>query len=115
MNKREDRLAYRLNEAARMLGVSPDWLRYGGETAPAGEPELNAYVADPMDLEDPIVGLGRAGNDLRVRSRCRRLSAASSAPPGATGSRIIGRSHPTAIGTLIAPVAPSPTGCRRGG
>ena len=35
---------------ARMLGVSPDWLRYGGETAPAGEPELNAYVADPMDL-----------------------------------------------------------------
>lgn len=35
---------------ARILGVSPDWLRYGINTVVAGEPSLNAYVPDPMDL-----------------------------------------------------------------
>lgn len=35
---------------ARILGVSPDWLRYGVNSAVLGEPSLNAYVPDPMDL-----------------------------------------------------------------
>ena len=35
---------------ARMLGVSPDWLRYGDNPSLAREPNLNAYVADPADL-----------------------------------------------------------------
>ena len=35
---------------ARMLGVAPDWLRYGVETTLAREPGLNAYVPDPADL-----------------------------------------------------------------
>ena len=35
---------------SRMLGVSPDWLRYGESQALAREPSLNAYVADPADL-----------------------------------------------------------------
>ena len=35
---------------ARMLGVSPDWLRYGVDSTIAREPSLNAYVPDPADL-----------------------------------------------------------------
>ena len=35
---------------ARMLGVSPDWLRYGDNHVASGEPMLNAYVPDPADL-----------------------------------------------------------------
>ena len=35
---------------ARMLGVSPDWLRFGPSSQVAREPNLNAYVADPADL-----------------------------------------------------------------
>lgn len=35
---------------AHMLGVSPDWLRYGDSSQTAREPNLHAYVADPQDL-----------------------------------------------------------------
>ena len=35
---------------ARMLGVSPDWLRYGEPTRVASEPHLNAYVTNAQDL-----------------------------------------------------------------
>lgn len=35
---------------ARMLGVAPDWLRYGDSNVATGEPGLNAYVPDPADL-----------------------------------------------------------------
>ena len=35
---------------AHMLGVSPDWLRYGEQGQVAREPNLNGYVADAQDL-----------------------------------------------------------------
>ena len=35
---------------AHMLGVSPDWLRYGDNGQIVREPNLNAYVVDAQDL-----------------------------------------------------------------
>jgi hypothetical protein len=35
---------------AHMLGVAPDWLRYGSDKQVVQEPHLNAYVANPEDL-----------------------------------------------------------------